>query len=104
MASLRITEYEKMVEVSGGFRVAAGEEPAIAVQTVTFTTSTPSAAFNVRTKFVRIHTDAICSVVFGTNPTAVAGTRLTVGQTEYFGVNVKDFAPGTMKVAAVTDT
>jgi hypothetical protein len=108
MARMFISEYEKMTEVTGGFRQAVGEEPSIAEQVVTFTaTAGVSAAFNVKTKFVRIELDGIGNVLFGIAPGGiVAGTckRLTAGQTEYFGVNIKDFAPGTMKAAAITDT
>jgi hypothetical protein len=104
MASLRITEYEQLGEVPGGFRVPAGVEPATAKQAVTFTTSVASAAFNNRTNFVRIHTDSICAIEFGTAPTAVAGTgtRMVAGQTEFFALNPS--FRGTLKVAAVTDT
>lgn len=105
MSRLFISEYEKMVEVTGGFRVAVGEEPSIAEQVFTYTgTAQVSAAFNVRTKFVRIETDGICNILFGTAPVAVAGAskRLTAGQTEFYGVNPA-FA-GTLKVSAVTDT
>jgi hypothetical protein len=48
-----------------------------------------SAAFNAKTCFVRLHTDAVCSLKFGTNPTASATTaRIAAGQTEYHGVPV----------------
>lgn len=107
MSRMFISEYEKMTEVSGGFRQAVGEEPSIAEQVVTFTgTAGVSAAFNVKTKFVRIEVDGIGNLLFGLAPTAVAGAskRLAAGQTEYFGVNIKDFTPGAMKVSAVTDT
>ena len=108
MARMFISEYEKMTEVSGGFRQAVGEEPSIAEQVVTFTaTAGVSAAFNPKTKFVRIEVDGIANLLFALDPsTIVAGTkkRLTAGQTEYFGLNVKDFTPGTLKVAAITDT
>jgi len=48
---------------------------------------------------VRLHADSVCSVLFGTNPTATtANARMAAGQTEYFGV-----APG-MKVSVIANT
>jgi hypothetical protein len=36
-----------------------------------------------------LHTDSICSISFGTNPTATTSTaRMAAGQTEYHGVPV----------------
>jgi hypothetical protein len=104
MSRMFISEYERMTEVTGGYRVAVGEEPSIAEQVITFTaTAGQSAAFNVRTRFVRIEVDGIADILFGTNPTAVAGAskRLTAGQSEYFGINPNG---GPYKVSAVTDT
>lgn len=104
MARLCVTEYERMAEVAGGFRVSVGVEPAIAIQNVAFTaTAGVSAAFNPRTRFVRVEVDGIASVLFSTAGTAAvagAGTRMTAGQTEYFGV---DAGTG-LRVSAVTDT
>jgi len=46
--------------------------------------SVQSSAFNAKTRFVRLHADAICSIEFGTNPTAAATTaRMAAGQTEF---------------------
>lgn len=62
-------------------------------------TSAQSAAFDMATTVVRIHTDAICSIAFGTNPTASANTmRLAADATEYFSVK------GGTKVAVITNT
>src|SRR5262245_66155608 len=87
MALLSIREYEHISAVSRGI-VPVGEEPAIVDQSLSITgASSPSAAFNVRTRFVRLHTDVNCSVSFGTSPVAVAGSGdMVAGQTEYFGV------------------
>jgi len=104
-----ITEYERMAEVTGGFRVSVGEEPAIAIQNIAFTaTAGQSANFNVRTKFVRIEilsSTAAAHILFGANPTAVADThtRLTNGQAEYFGCNPASVVAG-LKVSAVEST
>lgn len=106
MGRLCITEYERMAEVTGGFRVSVGVEPAHAIQNIAFTgTAAVSVNFNVRTRFVRIEilsTLAAADLLFGAAPTAVAGagTRLTNGQTEYFGCDPAAVATG-LKVSAV---
>ena len=62
-------------------------------------TSAQSSAFNAATRFIRVHTDAICSILIGSNPTATtAKKRLAADQTEYFAVNSGD------KIAAITNT
>ncbi len=89
MALLYITEYATLAVISGT-EVPVGQEPGIYQTPVAIGAgSLQSAAFNAETRFVRLHTDAICSVAFGANPTAVAQTqnRMVVGQTEFFGVN-----------------
>ncbi len=61
--------------------------------------STASAAFNVATNLIRVHTDAICSIVIGTSPTATANSmRMAVSQTEYFAVAGGD------KIAVIVNT
>lgn len=99
MATLYITEY-----VTSGWTSASGlpcgQEPAIATQAVSIPGT--SAAFNASTRFVRLHTDAICSVAFAVSGQAPAPTtstpRLNANQTEYFGVS------GNMKVGAVVNS
>lgn len=75
-------------------------EPSGVTQTVAIGAgSTQSSAFRSDTRIVRLHTDAICSVAFGANPTASATTaRLAANQTEYFKV-----VPA-HKVAVITNT
>lgn len=98
MSNLYISEYAGLVSgVPGG--VQAAQEPSIATQKVSFTTATQSSAFNTATRFIRVHSDAVCSISFGTNPTATTShLRLVAGQTEYFGV------VGGHKVSAVDNT
>lgn len=101
MATLYITEFTTLASVGGpGLAVQGGQTPPVAQQTVAIGgSSTPSTAFNVNTKFVRLHTDAICSVEFGAAPTATAAkARLAANQTEYFGVI------GGQKVAVITNS
>jgi hypothetical protein len=97
MAKLYVTEYGGMG--SNGSPVAM--TPPIVEQTpvVIGGGSLQSAAFDYATTVVRIHTDAICSIAFGTNPTATANTqRLAADTTEYFSVK------GGQKVAVITNT
>lgn len=99
MAVVYISEYADL-------RYLSGYEPAIATQTVAIGgASAQSAAFNENTNFVRVHTDAICSVLFGTNPTATATSpRMAAGQTEYFAVKNPLDAASRLKLAVITNT
>ena len=44
--------------------------------------STQSAAFNVGTRFVRLHPSAHCHVLFGANPTATTDKMMMQANTE----------------------
>ncbi len=100
MATLYITEFSGpgFEGVTGHLPIAA--LPSVAEQTKAIGgTSAQSNAFNAQTKVVRLHTDAICSVAFGSNPTATATSmRLPADHTEYFAVT-----PG-HKVAVISNT
>jgi hypothetical protein len=101
VATLYITEYSDIggYVATGTAQIAA--EPEVASQTVSFGASTQSSAFNAATRMVRLHTDSICSVKFGTNPTATTtNRRMPADATEYFSVPVNS----AYKVAAVTNT
>ena len=101
MAVLYITEYAGMAHAwAGAEQIAAAQEPRIADQTVAIGGgSLQSAAFNGATRVVRLHTDAICSIAFGANPTATADNkRMAANTTEYLGV-----VPG-QKVAVITNS
>lgn len=102
MAKLFISEYKYQAkEIAGAIPIAAPQTPALVVQTpvVIGAGSLQSAAFGAETRFIRVHTDAICSVtVGGTNPVATANSdRMGANTTEYFGV-----APGD-KIAVITN-
>lgn len=101
MATLYITEYAELPIGPAGRVGQMPMEPPVAEQAIPFTTAVASAAFNAKTRFVRLHTDAICSVVFGVTPVAtVANGRMAAGQTEYRAV-----PPGAgYKVSVVTNT
>lgn len=101
MATLYISEYSRQGRDSAGFLIqGAAQEPANVDQVVTIgASSAQSNAFNAGTTFIRVHTDAICSVTIGANPTAAAtNKRLAAGSTEYFGVQ-----PG-HKLAVIQNT
>lgn len=100
MSNLYISEYADVGRMGGIF--PAGAEPCTD-QVVAFTaTAGTSSAFQNNTSLVRIHTDGIASILFGTAPTATANTnkRMVAGQTEYFSVPLGM----SYKVSAVTST
>ena len=106
MATLYIEEYAAVgasYSAVGPWRSALGaaQEPSNAAQTIALTGSSTqcSTAFQASTQLIRVHTDAICSIAFGLNPTAVTTSkRLAANQTEYFGVRPGD------KIAAIVNT
>lgn len=100
MATLYIAEYSDIVQtVRGGTAIPV--DPPIAEQTVAIGGgSLQSAAFNVATKFIRIHSDAICSINCNlASPTATATNgRFAANQTEFRGVT------GGLKLAVITNS
>lgn len=78
------------------------QEPELNTQTVAIgASSTQSSALKNNTQMVRVHTDSICSVLFGNNPTATTSNRrMVAGQTEYFRIPVDS----SLKVAVITNT
>ena len=101
MAKAYISEYSILSRDEKGIAIPVGMEPALVEQTPVAIggSSVQSAAFNASTKYVRIHVDAVCSIAFGTNPTADANSkRMAANSTEYFGAQ-----PG-FKVAVITNT
>ena len=97
MAKLYISEYPMIAS----YAAQAAQEPSIVEQTPVAIggASVQSAAFAETTRMVRLHTDAICSVAFGADPTATADSkRMSAGTTEYFVVAAGD------KVAVITNT
>ena len=96
MATLYVTE----LPASAAAALQVTVVPPIAEQTVTIGgSSTASNAFNASTGLIRVHADSICSVAFGTAPSAAAtNMRFAAGQTEYFLVR-----PG-QKIAVITNT
>ena len=105
MALLYVSEFAEL-EIGPAGRVGQIPMPPVAEQTVAIGVgSVASNAFNAKTRFVRLHADAICAVKFGTAPTAIVagatGTaRMVAGQTEYFGVPLGQ----SYKVATIAST
>jgi len=94
MAKVYVTEF-------AAIDLNVSREPPLAEQTVAIGGGSVqcSNAFHASTRVIRVHTDAICSVAIGGNPTATANTRrLAANQTEYFG------AEGGHKIAVITNT
>lgn len=101
MAVLYVTEFDNPGQYFGHvFQVAA--QPPRAEQTVSIgASSTQSSAFDPMTTLIRVHTDAICSIEVGLNPTATATkARMAANQTEYF------FIPRGLswKIAVITNS
>ena len=99
MPTLYISEYAVLGSTQSG-ALPVAPDPALAGQTVAIGgTSAVSQPFSGQTRYVRLHSDAICSRLFGKSPTATAASpRMAVDQTEYFAVNPGD------RVAVITNT
>lgn len=99
MAVVYITEYAR-AGLTPRTGILAAEEPPVATQTVAITVgSVQSSVFNASTTFVRVATDAVCSVLFGANPTATSTSpRFAANSVEYFAV-----MPG-QRLAVITNT
>jgi hypothetical protein len=99
MAFIYVTEYAEIAQLNGE-SVSIAKEPELVEQQVAIGgASVQSSAFNAKTKFIRVHADAICSIKIGSSPTAVAtAKRMAANQTEYFAVDA------THKIAVITNT
>ena len=98
MATLYISEHVQMSTLEGN-NGACVDEPGTDQAPIAIAGAAQSAAFAAGTKYIRVHTDAICSILFGANPTATtANKRLAANQTEYFRV-----FPG-MKLSVIANT
>lgn len=84
MAKLFITEFASVYQG----RMIIPQTPGYNQPPLAIGTEVDSLAFKETTRVVRVHTDAICSIAFGSSPTASVDTmRLAANQTEYFAVN-----------------
>jgi hypothetical protein len=103
MAVFYITEYAELAIGPAGRVGQMPMDPPVAEQTIAIGgASVASSAFNAKTRFIRLHTDAICSFEIGAaTPTATATkARMAANQTEYHDVSR---LPGGM-VAVITNT
>lgn len=102
MAVLYITEFSDEGQTVRGAAQIAQENADTLDQTVAIGAgSLQSVAFGAKTVLVRLETDAICSVRFGTNPTATAANRrMSAGDIEYLGVPLG----ASYKVAVIQNT
>ena len=90
MATLHITEFSAIPAAPDGETLwIANLSLVVAHQTVTFSTSVPSAAFKKRTSFVRLYSDAKAHFkVDADNPVATnQHTPIAPNSPEYFGVS-----------------
>ncbi|MFK4647217.1 hypothetical protein ABIF96_005791 [Bradyrhizobium ottawaense] len=102
MAKLYITEFADIAQTVRG-AAQVGQEPSNGTQVVDYSGgAAASNAFAATTTYVRIHTDAICSIHFSTAGTAAttSNRRLPADTTEYFGVPVGQ----SYKVSAISNT
>lgn len=99
MAVLYVTEFAMLPQMSGG-QPQIAPRPGLGTQTVAIGgTSTQSTAFSAQTRYIRVHTDAICSTSINSNPTATTSSeRLAADNTEYFAVQPGD------KIAVISNT
>ena len=102
MPFLYITEFANQGTDARGRQAPVGSVPTSGTQRVAIgASSAQSAALAGTTTLVRVHTDQICSVTFGDNPTATTSSmRLAADSTEYFSVP----AGSALKVAVISNT
>lgn len=103
MAVLYVTEFSELGSRNqNNTTLQVIAQPTLIEQTVAIGgASVQSSAFNINTRMVQLHTDAICSVKFGTNPTATATTmRMAAGERLNFSIPVAQ----SYKVAVITNT
>lgn len=89
MAFLYIAEFNKLqaVTTQPEDKTQAPAVPPIVEQKLAIGGELQSAPFNDLTRFIRLHTDAVCSVAFGVDPHAtVNNMRLAANQTEFCGI------------------
>ena len=92
MAQLNISEHDPL-NYFGSDSVPALKVPPRVKQQLTFSgSSVQSAAFGSGSYLIRVHTDTVCRLEFGDNPTAAATSAivLSAGDREVFNVNPGD--------------
>lgn len=89
MATLHIIELSSLARTADGDVIPVPDlESIVTTQVVTFTTTAQTAAFNAKTKFVRVSPSADAVLDYGTNPDADLNTflRMAANSAEFFGV------------------
>lgn len=91
-------EYSKVGTDAVGQAINAPNEPRVAKQAVTYTSSTQSSKFNSRTTYIMVKCDAEAYWEIGTNPTAVATSSISIPadtlfyiSLDYQNVDVSDY-------------
>lgn len=89
MAVIYIWEFSEIVQRGP---IMIGKTPGVTQQTVNIgANSAQSNPFNRATSYIRVETDATCSINIGPNAIATTTTaRMKQDTTEYFGVNSGD--------------
>jgi hypothetical protein len=87
MAVAYIAEFEDVGSSFLGQGVAAPMCPPLREQTVAIGAVASSAAFQPKTKLIRVEVDAICSIAVGLEAVATTSTmRMAANTSEYFSV------------------
>lgn len=99
MAFIYVNEATELRVYQGG-GVQAIELPSLTgYQVANAGASTQGPVFNAKTRVIEVHTDSICSILIGPNPTAVTTQgRMAAGETRYYRVQPGD------RIAAVLNT
>lgn len=91
MANAYITEFQHLAQDDKGTTIPVAPYPPEAAQRVVYTTSTQSAAFSGKTKFIRVICDAPGHFGISGNPTAIAtDAYMAQDVVEYFSVRPGD--------------
>lgn len=102
MAKLYITEMNYVpLTTNGPLQIALLQGSTDQTPVAISGAAASSAAFATATKFVRVHTDAICSILYapaGVGNATTNNARMPADATEYFGVNPGD------KISVIANT
>jgi hypothetical protein len=108
MATLYIAEYGALTQLVGDAGQMPDENTLLAEQTVAIGAAAQSVALQTGTRFVRLHSDAICSIKVGygsvgspPSPISTVTTtnqRFAASQTEYKGVPTNGNGSGNAQI------
>ena len=82
-----VREFERLARDSQGNTVMVGDEPALADQKLPFAGTGVSVTLDDRTRFVEIHTDAVCHYRVSAASVSTSNMRLGEGATVFKGVH-----------------